>query len=163
MKILVHFCICYTVCVGQNNCPPPYQPYGCRTCFTVHNDTSFVKNFTEGRAVCQAQGDIVTSDLLSFTNEEQRDLIQTYLKLKNVNNRLWVGMRYDNDSMLVDINGTVVDTDALGIKFAEGTAAAAAGLCVSVMLSSDRSEVLFYRQQCSEVQGFICIRSSIGQ
>ena len=124
---------------------------------------SFAKNFTEGRAICQAQGDSGTRDLLTFNNGEQRDLINTYLKLNNINDRVWVGMRYDNDVTLVDINANSVDTDALGIKFAEGTATAAAELCVSVMLSSDRSEVLFYRQQCSEVQGFICIRSSIGQ
>jgi len=152
-----------TVCVGQNNCVATYRPYGCRTCFRVLNELSLARNFTDGRTVCQAQGNNDPRDLLVFNNEEQMNLLHTYLKLWNITDRLWVGMRYDDTAMLVDINGNEVDAIALGIKFDEGTVAATAGLCVSAMLSNDKSKVLFYRQQCSVEQGFICVISSIGQ
>ena len=155
--------MCYTVCVGQTNCPATYRPYGCRTCFRALDEESLYKNFTDGRTVCQTQGDNDPHDLLIFNNEEQMNLLHTYLKLNDITDRLWVGMRYDDTAMLVDINGDEVDADALGIKFDEGTLAATGGLCVSAMLSSDKSKVLFYRQQCSVVQGFICVISSIGQ
>ena len=154
--------MCCTVCVGQNNCPPTYSPYGCRTCFRVLNETSLAKNFTDAGEICQTQADSGTHDLSVFNSSEQRSLIRTYLKLNDIKNRLWVGMKYRDDGILVDINGIPVNVSTLGIKFDEEVAATA-GLCVSVMLSSDRSRVLFYRQQCSEVQGFICTISSIGQ
>ena len=91
----------------------------------------------------------------------QISLISTYLKLNNIDEKLWIGMRYtkrNNDIVLVDIDGNDVELD---ITFEEGTPQAAAGLCVSIMSKGDGA-VSFMREQCGNINSFICMVSSIG-
>ena len=63
----------------------------------------------------------------------------------------------NNELVLVDINGTDVELD---ITFEEGPQAAV-GLCVSILSRGDGA-VSFLREECGEINSFICTTSSIG-
>ena len=91
----------------------------------------------------------------------QLSKISYYLKLNNINETFWVGMKYitrGNGVVLVDINDNDVELD---IKFEEGTPEAAAGLCVSIVSRGD-DEASFLREDCNKNHHFICTISSIG-
>ena len=111
------------------------------------------------QSFCGAQGN--DGRLLILNNASQISLLATYLKLNNIKEKLWIGMRYTSKSgsvALVDINGNAVEFD---IPFEEGTLAAEDGLCVSIK-SRDDGNVSFMRERCNETNNFICTISSIG-
>jgi len=138
---------------------PNYNPFGCRTCFRVFSDQSDKRNFEDSHRFCRAQG--INGSLLVLDNMNQISLLATYLKLNNIDEKVWIGMRYIDKSgsaVLVDINDNVVDLD---IQFEEETLAATAGLCVSIV-SRGGDNVSFMREQCNEMNNFICTISSIG-
>ena len=91
----------------------------------------------------------------------QLSKISYYLKLNNINEAFWVGMKYitrGNGVVLVDINDNDVELD---IKFEDGIPEAAAGLCVSIVSRGD-DEASFLHEDCNNNHHFICTISSIG-
>lgn len=109
---------------------------------------------------CLGQG--TDGHLLIFDNmKQQLSKISHYLRLNNINETFWIGMMYisrNNEVTLVDINGNDVQLD---IKFEEGTPQAAAGQCVS-MVSRGDDEASFLREDCNNINPFICTVSSLG-
>lgn len=124
----------------------------------MFNAQSDVRDFEDSHQFCGAQGS--NGRLLTFSNTRQVALLSTYLRLNSINERLWIGMRYidrNNEPVLVDINDNDVELD---ITFDEGPQAAV-GQCVSIMSSGD-SAISFLREECDEINSFICTTSSIG-
>ena len=143
----------------ESYCLSTYNAIGCRTCFRVFSDESDERDFDGSHLFCQAQG--ANGRLLIFDNVNQLSLISTYLKLNNVNETFWTGMRYINKNgniELVDINGNVV---ALNVAFEEGTPQAAVGLCVAIVSRGD-DQASFLREKCDNRRAYICTITSIG-
>ena len=125
----------------------------------MFNAQSDVRNFEDSHQFCEAQGS--DGRLLTFSNTGQIALLSTYLRLNSVNERLWIGMQYidrNSEPVLVDVNGDDVKLD---ITFEEGAPQAAVGQCVSIMSGGD-SAISFLREECDEMNSFICTTSSIG-
>ena len=128
-------------------------------CFRVYDASTDSSNFQLSHQFCSQQG--INGHLLILNDVNQLSKISYYLKLNNINETFWVGMRYvtrGNGVVLVDINDNNVELD---IKFEEGTPEAAAGQCVSIVSRGD-DEASFLREDCNNNHHFICTISSIG-
>ena len=144
---------------NENNCLPTYNSYECNTCFRAYDSSTDNRNFEDSHQFCSQEG--TDGHLLTFSDTNQLSKISYYLKLNNVNETFWVGLRYiarSNEIVLVDINDNEVQLD---IKFEEGTPQPAASLCVS-MVSRGDDEASLLREDCNNYHHFICTISSIG-
>lgn len=118
-----------------------------------------MRDFENSQRFCSVQG--MNGRLLILNNMSQVSLISSYLKLNNIDGKLWVGLRYrtiNSSVILVDINDNVVEVN---IVFEEGSSPAVDGQCISV--SSKDGNVSFSREDCINSNPFICTITSIGQ